>query len=69
LDRMVALLQVRGRTDWVLVEALRVPANGVVRSEVMGTEPGVADYRVLLVRDAKPVAESPSVAIAYAATN
>lgn len=68
LDRMIASLQVMGRTEWVPIEAARVPANGVIATDVEGLEPGVGMYRVLLLRDAKLVAESPPVSITYSAS-
>lgn len=67
LERMITSLQVMGRTEWVPIEAMRVPATGAVRTHVSGFEPGVGVYRVLLLRDAKLLAESPSVSIAYSA--
>ena len=68
LDRMIASLQVMGRTDWVPMEAVRVPQGGVIATHVEGLEPGVGMYRVLLLRDAKLIAESPTLSIAYSAS-
>lgn len=65
LDNMIASLQVMGRTDWVPIEAIRIPASGVITTDVEGLEPGVGMYRVLLLRDAKLLAESPTISIAY----
>lgn len=68
LDRMIASLQVMGRTEWVPIEAVPVPANGVIATDVEGLEPGVGMYRVLVLRDAKLLAESPTISIAYSAS-
>lgn len=65
LDDMVAILQVRGRTDWVLVEASRLRTDGEARTHVTGFAPGPADYRVLLMRDAQVQAESAIVTVTY----
>ena len=67
LDNMIASLQVMGRTDWVPIEAVRVPEDGLIATHVEGLEPGVGMYRVLLLRDAKLIAESPTLSIAYSA--
>ena len=67
LDRMIASLQVMGRTEWVPMESVRVPASGVIDTHVEGLEPGVGMYRVLLLRDAKLLAESPTISITYSA--
>ena len=67
LDNMIASLQVMGRTEWVPMEAVRVPQGGVIATHVEGLAPGVGMYRVLLLRDAKLVAESPTLSIAYSA--
>ena len=67
LDRMIASLQVMGRTEWVPMHAVRVPAGGVIASHVEGLEPGIGMYRVLLLRDAKVLAESPTISITYSA--
>lgn len=67
LDDMIASLQVMGRTDWVPMEAVRVPEDGLIATHVEGLEPGVGMYRVLLLRDAKLIAESPTLSIAYSA--
>lgn len=65
LDDVIASLQVMGRTEWVPLEAVRVPRKGIVRTHVAGLEPGVGMYRVLLLRDAEVIAESPSISITY----
>ena len=49
------------------MEAVRVPQRGVIATRVAGLEPGVGMYRVLLLRDAKLLAESPTLSIAYSA--
>ena len=67
LDRMIASLQVMGRTEWVPMEAVRVPASGAIATHVEGLEAGVGMYRVLLLRDAKLLAESPTISITYSA--
>ena len=56
-----------GRTEWVPIEAVPVPADGVIATDVEGLEPGVGMYRVLLLRDAKLLAESPTISITYSA--
>lgn len=65
LDRMVASLQVRGATDWVTLESFRVPASGRLMTDVVGRAAGASEYRVLLLRDAAVIAESPTVTVAY----
>lgn len=65
LDRMITSLQVMGRTGWVPLEALPVPVDGVVETHVEGIEPGIGMYRALLLRDARLLAESPTISIAY----
>lgn len=67
LDRMIASLQVMGRTEWVPLEALAVPARGTISTHVAGIESGIGMYRVLLLRDAKLLAESPALSITYSA--
>lgn len=67
MDGMIASLQVMGRTEWVPIEASRVPLKGVITTHVEGLEPGIGMYRVLLLRDAKLLAESPTISIAYSA--
>ena len=49
------------------MEAVRVPEDGLIATHVEGLEPGVGMYRVLLLRDAKLIAESPTLSIAYSA--
>lgn len=67
LEGMLASLQVMGRTEWVPMEATLVPAKGTIQTHVTGLEAGVGMYRVLLLRDAKVVAESPTISITYSA--
>lgn len=67
LEGMIASLQVMGRTEWISLEVVRVPAKGTIQTHVAGLEAGVGMYRVLLLRDAKVVAESPTISIAYSA--
>ncbi len=67
LDRMITSLQGMGRTDWVLIEALRVTPSGVITTDVKGLAEGVTTYRALLLRDAKVLAESAIISIAYSA--
>jgi hypothetical protein len=65
LDDMIAVLQVRGRTDWVLVEASRLRTDGEARTHVNGFAPGIAEYRVILMRNAQVQAESSIATVAY----
>ena len=65
LDRMITSLQVMGRTGWVPVEAIPVPGDGLIETHVEGIEPGTGMYRALLLRDARLLAESPTISIAY----
>lgn len=58
LDNMIAVLQMRGRTEWILVEAVRVPSRGKIRTHVTGIFSGPAEFRVQLLRDASVRAES-----------
>lgn len=67
LDNVIASLQVMGRTEWVPIEAVRVPPSGIIKTDVEGFEPGVGMYRVLLLRNAKLLAESPTFSITYSA--
>lgn len=64
---MLASLQVMGRTEWVAIEAIDVPAKGIIPTHVAGIEPGVGMYRVVLLRDAKVLATSPTISITYPA--
>jgi hypothetical protein len=65
LDGMLASLQLKGKTDWVPLEALKVSAKGLASSHVDGWEAGVAQYRVQLLRQALVIAESPAISITY----
>lgn len=65
LEGIVAYLQVMGRTEWVLVEATRVPASGILKTDVEGYAAGIGAYRVLLVRDDLIQAESTVTSISY----
>jgi hypothetical protein len=65
LDRMIASLEVMGRTAWVPLEAARVPADGTLSTHVAGIEAGEGTYRVRILRDARTVTMSPTVSIAY----
>lgn len=67
LDRMIASLQGMGQTDWVPIEALKVTPSGVITTDVKGLAEGVTTYRALLLRDAKVLAESAIISIAYSA--
>jgi hypothetical protein len=65
LDRMIASLEVMSRTEWVPLEAARVPTNGTLATHVAGIEAGEGTYRVRILRDARTVTMSPTVSIAY----
>ena len=65
LDGMLASLQSMGPTGWFPLEAVRVPAKGVIETHVEGITAGVGMYRVLLLREAKVIAESPTISIEY----
>ena len=67
LDDVIFTLEVMSRSGWLLLEAAHVPTAGVASTHVAGTEPGVGMYRALLLRDAKLLAESPTLSIAYSA--
>ena len=67
LDRMIASLEVMGRTTWVPIEAARVPADGTLATHVTGIDVGEGVYRVRILRDAREVTMSPTVSIAYSA--
>jgi hypothetical protein len=67
LDDMIAVLQLRGRTDWLLVEASRLRTDGEIRTHVSGFVPGLAEYRVILLHNARVQAESAIVTVAYSA--
>ncbi len=63
LEDMIAVLQMRGRTEWIPLEAARVPASGRVSTHVTGLAPGTAEFRAQLMRDAVVRAESAMVSI------
>lgn len=65
LQDMVAYLQFRDRTDWTLLEALRVRTDGTVRTHVAGLTPGIGEYRAILVRQAEFQASSAMVTVTY----
>ena len=67
LDRMIASLEVMGRTAWVPLEAARVPTDGTLETHVAGIDAGEGIYRVRILRDARAVTMSPTVSIAYSA--
>ena len=67
LDRMIASLQGMGQTEWIPIEALKVTPSGVITTDVKGLAEGVTSYRALLLKDAKVLAESAIIAIAYSA--
>ena len=66
-DDMIFKLEVMSRGGWLMLEAADVPTAGVATTHVAGTDPGVEMYRVLLLRDAKLLAESPTISITYSA--
>jgi hypothetical protein len=65
LDDMIAVLQVRSRSNWLFVEAIRVPDDGRARTHVSGLAGGNAEYRAVLMRDARIRAESTIVTITH----
>ena len=67
LDRMIASLEVMGRTAWVPLEAARVPTDGTLETHVAGIDAGEGIYRVRILRDARAITISPTVSIAYSA--
>jgi hypothetical protein len=67
LDRMIASLEVMGRTAWVPLEAARVPTDGTLKTHVAGINAGEGIYRVRILRDARAITISPTVSIAYSA--
>ena len=67
LDDMIFKLQAMSETGWFMLEAAHVSPAGVATTHVAGTESGVGMYRVLLLRDAKLLAESPTISITYSA--
>jgi hypothetical protein len=67
LDRMIASLEVMGRTAWVPLEAARVPTDGTLATHVAGIDAGEGIYRVRILRDARTVTMSPTVSFAYSA--
>jgi len=67
LDRMIASLEVMGRTAWVPLEAARVPTDGTLETHVAGIDAGEGIYRVRILRDARAITMSPTVSIAYSA--
>jgi hypothetical protein len=69
LDGVLASLEVMTVSGWLPLEAIDVPAKGTIQTHVAGIEPGVGTYRVVLLRDAKVLAISPTISITYSATN
>jgi hypothetical protein len=67
LDDVLASLQVQGGNAWLPLEADFVPAKGSIQTHVAGIEPGVGVYRVVLMRNAKVLATSPTLSITYSA--
>ena len=67
LDDMVTVLQEWSRTDWLMLEAARVPGKGTVRTHVAGIAAGVGEYRAILMRDGLVRAESAVVTVTYSA--
>jgi len=67
LDDMVTVLQQRSRTDWLTLEAARMPEKGTVRTHVAGIAAGVGEYRAILMRDGLIRAESAVVTVTYSA--
>ena len=68
LDDVIFTLEVMSRSGWLMLEAADMPMAGVATTHVAGAEPGVGMYRVLVLRDAKLLAESPTISIAYSAS-
>ena len=69
LDDMITVLEANVGSAWVMVEAARVEASGIVRTHVNGFAVGTVDYRVVLMRDAEARAESSVVAVTYVASD
>lgn len=65
LEDMLAYLQFRDRTDWTMLEALRVRADGTARTHVAGLAPGIGEYRAILMRQAQFQASSAIVTVTY----
>lgn len=62
-----ARFRVMGMNNWVYFDSFRVPASGVIETDVEGYQPGVGKYQVVLVRSGKTLAESNTFNIAYSA--
>lgn len=67
LEEMIVVLQMRGRTEWILLEASRLRQDGTARTHVTGLGPGPAEFRVQLMRDALVRAESGVVTVDFEA--
>jgi hypothetical protein len=65
MDDMIAALQVHDRDVWLLIEAMRIPQDGAVRTHVVGHAAGAAEYRAVLMRNASVRAESEILTITY----
>jgi hypothetical protein len=62
-----ARFRVMGMNNWVYFDSFRVPASGVIKTDVEGYQPGVGKYQVVLVRSGTTLAESNTFNIAYSA--
>lgn len=65
MDDLIAVLQVRDRDGWLLIEAMRIPQDGAVGTHVVGHAEGTAEYRAVLMRDASVRAESQILTVTY----
>jgi hypothetical protein len=64
---LVARFRVMGMNSWVYFDSFKLPASGVINTDVEGYQPGVGKYQVVLVRSGKVLAESNTFSIAYSA--
>lgn len=67
LDGVVVVLEQMTRSGWLALEAFRAPPDGQLATDVRGLTPGSTDYRVVMLKDARPIATSGIVSITYTA--
>lgn len=67
LDGVVVVLEQMTRSGWLALEAFRAPPDGQLATGVRGLTPGSTDYRVVMLKDARPIATSGIVSITYTA--
>lgn len=65
LEDMVVYLEFRDRTNWTLLEAMRVRTDGTARTHVAGLVPGIGEYRAVLMRQAEFQGSSAMVTVTY----